>query len=364
MLKRSKTFTFSFFKVGSAVVIKLDKNKIAIGILAFVLAAACLFASYQAVGAENKEEKSYIKWVELNVPLKALEDTIDLDIKTYDELYHISFIDSLSYLAVKNGNNWGSYKKSDLDKMLGLLGDSYTIEDLVGENKYFSYYRESFSAALSGLVGEYEKQAPDGNGGKTVKKGYGLIAYSPIAEGFSYSHYDDFGNARSYGYRRTHLGNDLLGNVGTPIVAVEGGTVECIGWNRYGGWRLGIRSFDNKRSYYYAHLRKDHPYCKGIEKGSVVKAGQVIGYMGMTGYSDKENVNGMTVPHLHFGLQLIFDESQKEGTNQIWLDVYNLVRFLSKNRATVVKDTDSGDYKRLYDIVTPSYPEPLQQFFS
>ena len=354
-----------FKKVGTAVVIRLDKNKIAVGIAAFVLALACLVASYQSVGAESKEEeKEYIKWVELNVSLKALQDTVDLDIKTYDALYHISFIDSLSYLACKNGNNWSSYKKSDLDKMVELLGDSYTIEDLVGENKYFSYYRESFSASLSGLLGEYEKLAPDGNGGKTVKKGYGLVAYSPIAEGFSYSHYDDFGNSRSYGYRRTHLGNDLLGNVGTPIVAVEGGTVECIGWNRYGGWRLGIRSFDNKRSYYYAHLRKDHPYCKGIEKGSVVKAGQVIGYMGMTGYSDKENVNGMNVPHLHFGLQLVFDESQKEGTNQIWLDVYNLVKFLSQNRATVVKDPDSGDYKRLYDIVTPSYPEPLQQFFS
>ena len=60
--------------------------------------------------------------------------------------------------------------------------------------------------------------------------------------------------------------------------------------------------------------------------------------MGMTGYSAKENVNGMNVPHLHFGLQLIFDESQKEGTNQIWLDVYRLVKLLSKNRATVIKD--------------------------
>lgn len=343
-------------------VIRLDRQKIVIGIIALSLAVVCLVAAYSTAGAEGKSEKEYIKWVEMKVPLRALEDTMKLDIDTYDELYHISWVDSLSYLACKNGNNWGGYSKKQLDKLLELLGDSRTIEDLVGENKYFVYYQKSFSAVLSGLLDEYEKQAPDGNGGKTVKKGYGLVAYSPIAEGFSYSHYDDFGNARSYGYRRTHLGNDLLGNVGTPIVSVEGGTVECIGWNRYGGWRLGIRSFDNKRSYYYAHLRKDHPYCTGIELGSQVKAGQVIGYMGMTGYSDTENVNGMTVPHLHFGLQLIFDESQKEGTNQIWLDVYNLVKLLSKNRATVVKDKETGEYKRLYDIVTPSYPEPLQFF--
>ena len=126
---------------------------------------------------------------------------------------------------------------------------------------------------------------------------------------------------------------------------------------------MGIRSFDGKRSYYYAHLKKDSPYAEGIEAGSLVKAGQVIGYMGMTGYSVKSNVNGMSVPHLHFGMQLIFDESQKEGVNQIWLDMYNIVRLLEGNRATVVKDENSGQYKRKYDIITPAYPKQLQKYF-
>lgn len=334
-------------------VISFRNRKVLIGILSFIMALVCLFGAYSYVSAKQsgEQEKKYIKWVTLNASQKALEDTMKLDIETYDKLYHISMIDQLSYLACKNGNNFSSYKSSDLKKMLDELGDIYTLDDLMKDNKYYTYYKEAFSAALGGLLGEYERQVPDGNGGITVKSGYGLVAYSPIAEGFSYSHYDDFGNSRSYGYRRTHQGNDLLGYVGTPIVAVEGGTVECFGWNRYGGWRLGIRSFDGKRSYYYAHLRKDHPYCGDIKEGTVVKPGQVIGYMGMTGYSDKENVNGMTVPHLHFGLQLIFDESQKEGTNQIWLDVYNLVKLLSQNRATVVKDEKTGEYVRKYDIV-------------
>ena len=53
-------------------------------------------------------------------------------------------------------------------------------------------------------------------------------------------------------------------------------------------------------------------------------AGDVIGYMGHTGYSTKENVNNIDTVHLHFGLQLIFDESQKEGNNEIWVDCYEL----------------------------------------
>lgn len=344
-------------------IIRLRKKLLFVLLPAILATGIFSLAVFLRVGAEKEQtEKAYIKWAELNVSLRALEDTMALDIETYDKLYHISWIDALSYLAVKNGNNWSSYKTRELQKMQEALGDSNTIEDLMGENKYFSYYKEAFSAALAGLLGEFEREKPDGNGGKTTYSGYGLVAYSPIAEGFSYSHYDDFGSSRSYGYRRSHLGNDLLGNIGTPIVAVEGGTVECIGWNQYGGWRLGIRSFDNKRSYYYAHLRKDRPYHSDIKQGSLVKAGQVIGYMGMTGYSTKENVNGMNIPHLHFGLQLIFDESQKEGTNQIWLDVYNLVKLLSKNRATVVKDSETGDYFRKYDIIGRNYPPQLQTF--
>lgn len=332
-------------------VLRIDKRRLA-GLLSLMLAVSCVVMSfYTNVRAEDaKESGSYIKWAEMNVSLQALRDTMRLDIDTYGKLYHISWIDSLSYLACKNGNKWNGYKRGQLDSMLSQLGDTYTVDDLMKDNKYYSYYKEIFSAMLSGLLGVYEKEAPDGTGGKKLVSGYGLVAYCPVAEGFSFSHYDDFGVSRSYGYKRRHLGNDLMGYIGTPIVSVEAGVVECIGWNRYGGWRLGIRSLDGKRSYYYAHLRKDRPYAQGIDVGTRVKPGQVIGYMGMTGYSDRENVNGMNVPHLHFGMQLIFDESQKEGTNQIWLDVYNLVRLLSENKATVIKDEKSKEYIRKYDI--------------
>ncbi len=41
--------------------------------------------------------------------------------------------------------------------------------------------------------------------------------------------------------------------------------------------------------------------------------------MGRTGYSTKENVNNIETVHLHFGLQPIFDESQKECNSGIWM---------------------------------------------
>ena len=164
---------------------------------------------------------------------------------------------------------------------------------------------------------------------------YGLKAFSPIAAGYGYGHCDDFGAARSFGFKRKHLGHDMMGSLGTPIVAVEGGIVEALGWNRYGGWRIGIRSFDGKRYYYYAHLKKDTPFAEGMAEGDIVQAGDLIGYMGRTGYSDKENTNNIETVHLHLGIQLVFEESQKECNSEIWIDAYNVVRLLDRHRSSI-----------------------------
>lgn len=148
----------------------------------------------------------------------------------------------------------------------------------------------------------------------------------------------------------------MMGQVGTPVIAVESGYVEAIGWNQYGGWRLGIRSFDGKRYYYYAHLRKNYPYHKSLKQGSIITAGDVIGYLGRTGYSRTENTNNIDEAHLHFGLQLIFDESQKEGNNEIWVDCYELTKFLSMNRSETLKNQETKEYDRIYDMKDPDIP--------
>ena len=194
---------------------------------------------------------------------------------------------------------------------------------------------------MGGLLGSYAIEI-----GGEWKAQYGLKAFSPVAAGYGYSHCDDFGVSRSFGFARKHLGNDLMGALGSPIVAVEGGVVEAMGWNRYGGWRVGIRSFDSRRYYYYAHLKKDHPFAEGLQEGDIVQAGDIIGFMGRTGYSDKENVNNIETVHLHFGMELVFDESQKECNSEIWIDVYNIVRLLSAHRASQRK-TENG-WQRVY----------------
>ena len=302
----------------------------------------------------SDNSKNFIKWVDFNVSYDALNDTSKLDISSHSNNSDIKYnwIELLAFLACKNGGNFKNYKKSDLDSVVSKLNSGCSMSDLTRDLKYYDYYFESYSAILSNFIGNFsiEKELDDGS--YTFVDSYGLKAFLPIAKGYSFSHYDDFGNSRSYGFKRTHLGNDLIGSIGTPIVSVESGVVEHLGWNQYGGWRVGIRSFDGKRYYYYAHLRKNHPYAKDLKEGDSVKAGDVIGYLGMTGYSLKENVNNINVPHLHFGLQLIFDESQVDSPNEIWIDVYTIIEFLRKNRSSVyMAFPDSKDYSRKFDFI-------------
>ncbi len=322
-------------------------------IMVAILGGRVLFYLFsdKSVIDTNEEGKEFIKWVDYNVPCEAMEKALSLDIESQDQEVQLNWIELLSYLAAKNGNNFNGYKSKQLEDIADKLQEGETMEEITKDLKYYPYYYEAYSAVLSGFVGPYEIEVDNEDGrGKHWENRYGVKAFSPIAKNFPYNHYDDFGQSRSYGFSRNHLGNDLMGQVGTPIVAVEGGKVEALGWNQYGGWRIGIRSEDSKRYYYYAHLRKNFPYRLDLEEGSEVKAGDVIGYLGRSGYSKNENVNNINQAHLHFGIQLIFDESQKEGNNEIWIDVYQIVRFLDDYRSETVKNLRTKDYSRIYDI--------------
>ena len=291
-----------------------------------------------------------IRWVDFGVPYESLEYAMEKDIESFDQERHISWIDLLALAACRTGGRCAlpSVKKAFQD----LSGDK-TPEELLGQTyKYYPYYHDAYQAVLGGLLGSYQIQVEG-----QWRPAYGLKAFSPIAAGYGYSHCDDFGVGRSFGFARKHLGHDLMGSLGTPVVAVEGGMVEAMGWNRYGGWRIGIRSFDSRRYYYYAHLQKDHPFADGLAVGDMVQAGDLIGFMGRTGYSDKENVNNIQTVHLHFGMQLIFDESQKECSSEIWIDVYPIVRLLHRHRSSLKKSADGWQRQYPYqDLDVADFP--------
>lgn len=122
----------------------------------------------------------------------------------------------------------------------------------------------------------------------------------PIA-GLKLENIEDTFNDMRGGTRR-HQATDILSPRGTPVMAVDAGTIKKLFTSKQGG--LTIYQFDPEGTYcyYYAHL--DH-YATGLQEGAFVQRGQVIGYVGTTGNAPANT------PHLHLA---IF----KLGPDKVW----------------------------------------------
>ena len=168
-----------------------------------------------------------------------------------------------------------------------------------------------------------------------LKKGYEVILSDlkcfPIPADYNTKkigvHYEDsFGEERTYGGKRKHEGCDLMAKNNLsgyyPVISMSDGVVENIGWLEKGGWRIGIRS--SKGAYlYYAHLSE---YFKQFKKGEYVKAGEILGFMGDSGYSKVEGTTGNFDVHLHFGIYIRTDLADEVSVNP-----YYILKYLEKN---------------------------------
>ncbi|MFQ7631306.1 M23 family metallopeptidase [Sellimonas intestinalis] len=130
---------------------------------------------------------------------------------------------------------------------------------------------------------------------------------------------DSWMSERTYGGKRGHEGTDLMASKNErgifPIVSMTDGTVTSKGWLPKGGWRLGITS-THGGYFYYAHLDS----YADVEVGDEVEAGDLIGYMGDSGYG-KEGTTGQFPVHLHLGIYL--EEPEEEiSINPYWILKY------------------------------------------
>lgn len=194
-------------------------------ILLLALCAGCLFlwrslhrpAAPVSVSSPS-DAKKYIKWVDFDVTAEAMHQALRLDVDSYGKEPHLSWIELLAWLGAKYGGDFSRYREADLEALAVKLQDGADMAELTKNMKYYSYYLEAYGAVLGGMVGPYEIQLPDEAAKEPVWTAkYGLKAFSPIAKGYPYQDFDDFGVSRSYGFKRQHLGHDMMGQVGTPV---------------------------------------------------------------------------------------------------------------------------------------------------
>ena len=140
------------------------------------------------------------------------------------------------------------------------------------------------------------------------------LKYFPVAESsdnsrLSVSFEDSWMFDRSYGGERGHEGTDIMPSVNEPgrfpVVSMTDGTVESKGWLELGGYRLGIRA-PHGAYFYYAHLDS----YADIEEGDTINAGDLLGFMGDTGYGTEEGTRGKFPVHLHVGIYLYQNEQE------------------------------------------------------
>ena len=133
-----------------------------------------------------------------------------------------------------------------------------------------------------------------------------------------------FGADRSYGGSRKHEGCDLFGKISQsgfyPVISMTSGNVEKIGWLPLGGYRIGIRS-PHGGYFYYAHLAS---YEKNFQVGEKVEAGQILGFMGNTGYGEKGTAGRFPV-HLHLGIYV-----NPQGIKELSVNPYYVLLAMEK----------------------------------
>ena len=257
-------FTSIFFQTneGTVEIFKDEQNSFQIKIVPFQKLAKTVFKS---VIIKNS---LYQDGVEAGISPTVLENLIRLysfdvdfqrDIREGDkfEVYFEEIIDENTGKKLRDGN---------------IIFSKITLEK--SASKAFEYYL---------FKGEYYDDQ-----GKTSQKSF-LKTPVPGARLSS-----RFGLRRHpiLGFTRLHSGIDFAAPRGTPIFAAANGTIQFIGWNggpKTGYGKLIIIKHNSTYSTAYAHM---NGFRKGLKSGSKVRQGEVIGYVGSTGYS--------TGPHLHY----------------------------------------------------------------
>ncbi len=131
---------------------------------------------------------------------------------------------------------------------------------------------------------------------------------------------------RNFGGNRGHEGTDIMASVNErgryPVISMTEGVVEKVGWLKLGGYRIGIRS-PNGGYFYYAHL---NDYAREFKEGDEIKAGELLGFMGDSGYGP-EGTTGQFAVHLHVG---VYVDDETEG--EISVNPYWVLKWLEQQR--------------------------------
>lgn len=222
-----------------------------------------------------------------------------LQMRTFADCYELDIYDVITTWMISDGYHW---KKRDINEATRKWYERQK-QQMLHYNKYaFLKLRNAYETLLSGISCF---PVP-----KSTNMNVSFVTYE-----------QSWGDKRTYGGERTHEGTDVMGMEYPrgfyPVISITDGIVENIGWLEKGGHRIGIRT-EKGGYFYYAHL---YSYSDGLQVGSKVKAGDIIGFMGDSGYGMEGTIGKFPV-HLHFGMYMQTAHLEEMSVNPYYILKY------------------------------------------
>lgn len=153
---------------------------------------------------------------------------------------------------------------------------------------------------------------------------YFPIPVSEADSSLGVSYVDSWMGERNYKGKGVHEGTDIMADRNErgiyPVVSISDGTITNLGWLEKGGYRIGITS-PSGVYFYYAHLES----YADIKEGDRVIAGELLGFMGDSGYGEEGTVGQFAV-HLHLGIYSF------EGGEEISVNPYYVLLALEDKK--------------------------------
>jgi len=229
----------------------------------------------------GKKEVSIIKKVNSAIIKSSLYDALLENDATIEMAVSLSkiFAWQIDFYRLRKGDNFKV-----------IYEELYVDNKLVGIGKilgaYFYNYKKEYYAIPFVQDGVYQYFDENGN---SLRKEFlkTPIEFARISSRYSPHRFHPV--LKRY---RAHTGIDYAAPTGTPIRTVGDGKVVTASYSRNNGNYVKIRH-NSVYTTMYLHMSK---FGKGIKKGTIVKQGQIIGYVGSTGLA--------TGPHLHFNFYL------------------------------------------------------------
>lgn len=232
------------------------------------------------------------------------------EIMAFSKEHQLDFLECLTTIMIQYEFDLSSLKIKNIK-----------ISDYNEQSNYIrSNYKEEYAVLLS-----------------SYKAIWGDLTYFPVpisskTEDATTSFENTWFSDRNYENQTSrHEGTDIMTSNNLrgyfPIVSITDGVVEQIGWLEKGGYRIGIRS-PQGGYFYYAHL---YNYANAFKPGDAIIAGQLLGFMGDTGYSKVEGTVGNFDVHLHLGIYI-----QTQNYNEISINPYWILKYLENKRLSYI----------------------------